>query len=120
MSSIYQINKGIGKPIVFKGLKAQWIWWLGGGVVGLLLILAAVYIVGVSLIVCVSLVGLSGVGLFVAMYRLSRKYGEYGLMKRMAQQSVPKGLKGSSRKCVERLVRDENSERGIARMVRRK
>jgi hypothetical protein len=28
MSSIYQINKGVSKPIVFKGLKAQYIAYL--------------------------------------------------------------------------------------------
>lgn len=32
-NSVYQINKGINKPIEFKGLKAQYIWYLGGGLV---------------------------------------------------------------------------------------
>ena len=30
-NSVYKINKGINKPIEFKGLKAQYIWYLGGG-----------------------------------------------------------------------------------------
>ena len=33
MSSVYTINKGMNRPIVFKGLKAQYIWYLGGGIV---------------------------------------------------------------------------------------
>ena len=30
-NSVYKVNKGINKPIEFRGLKAQYIWWLGGG-----------------------------------------------------------------------------------------
>jgi len=41
-NSIYQINKGINKPIEFKGLKAQYIWYLGGGLVALLVLFAII------------------------------------------------------------------------------
>ncbi len=120
MSSVYEINKGIGKPIVFRGLKAQWIWWLGGGIAVLLLLFAVMYIIGVNLIVCVLLIGVLGSGLFVIVYRLSKRYGEHGLMKEMARKSVPKGLKGSLKKNVAKDLCDENSERGVAGMVSRK
>jgi hypothetical protein len=36
MASVYQINKGVGKPIVFRGLKAQYIAYLAVGLVVLL------------------------------------------------------------------------------------
>ncbi|MBD0288989.1 MAG: DUF4133 domain-containing protein, partial [Flavisolibacter sp.] len=39
-TSVYQINKGINKPIEFKGFKAQYIWYLGGGLVALLILFA--------------------------------------------------------------------------------
>jgi hypothetical protein len=39
-TSVYQINKGINKPIEFKGLKAQYIWYLCGGLVALLILFA--------------------------------------------------------------------------------
>ena len=45
-SSIYGINKGINKPIEFRGLKAQYIWYLAGGLVGLLVLFAILYISG--------------------------------------------------------------------------
>ena len=35
MATVYYINKGINKPIVFKGLKAQYIGYLAVGLVGL-------------------------------------------------------------------------------------
>ena len=47
-SSIYGINKGINKPIEFKGLKAQYIWYLGGGLAGLLVLFGVLYISGVN------------------------------------------------------------------------
>ena len=43
---VYQINKGINKPIEFKGLKAQYIGYLAGGLVGLLILFAVMYISG--------------------------------------------------------------------------
>ncbi|MDB5129720.1 DUF4133 domain-containing protein, partial [Mucilaginibacter sp.] len=36
----YQINKGINRPIEFKGLKAQYIGYLGSGLVALLILFA--------------------------------------------------------------------------------
>lgn len=97
MSSVYQVNKGIGQPVVFKGLKAQWIWWLGGGIVVLLLLFAMMYIAGVALAICVALIVLLGALLFWLVYRYSKKYGEHGLMKEVARRSVPSALKGCSR-----------------------
>jgi hypothetical protein len=46
MSSVYNINKGINQPIEFKGLKAQYIWWLCGGLVCLLILFAVTYVSG--------------------------------------------------------------------------
>ncbi len=44
MSSVYAINKSINKPVEFKGLKAQYIWYLGGGLLFLLILFAVLYI----------------------------------------------------------------------------
>jgi hypothetical protein len=97
MSSVYHINKGINKPIEFQGLKAQYIWYLGGGLAGLLLIFAALYIIGVNVLICLLLVGCLGAILFVYVYRLSRKYGEHGLMKKIAGKAVPKLIRRHSK-----------------------
>ena len=43
MNSVYKINKGINKPIEFKGLKAQYIGYLGAGVIVLLILFAIFY-----------------------------------------------------------------------------
>ena len=95
-SSVYQINKGINKPIEFKGLKAQYIWYLGGGLVTLLILFAIMYIAGVNIFLCLIIIFSLGTALFLYVYRLSRTYGEHGLMKKMARKAVPKVLKSYS------------------------
>ena len=97
-NSVYKINKGINKPIEFRGLKAQWIWWLAGGVIALMMVFAILYIIGINAFFCVGLVLSAGGFWFVWVYRLSNKYGEHGMMKKMARRGVPKTIKSYSRK----------------------
>lgn len=95
-SSVYQINKGINKPIEFKGLKAQYIWYLSGGLVILLVLFAIMYIAGMNIFLCLVIIFSLGTALFLYVYRLSRAYGQYGLMKKMARKAVPKVIKSYS------------------------
>jgi hypothetical protein len=97
-NSVYQINKGINQSIEFKGLKAQYIWYLGGGVIALLIIFAAMYIIGLPSFVCIGIILIAGTVLVIRIYGMSNKYGEYGLMKALARKQVPKVLKSRSRK----------------------
>lgn len=91
--SVYQINKGVGKPVEFKGLKAQYIWYLGGGLVSLLVLFAILYISGVHLFFCIAVTFSLGTALYMYVYKLSRMYGEHGLMKKMARKVVPNVVK---------------------------
>ncbi|WP_294958330.1 DUF4133 domain-containing protein [uncultured Flavobacterium sp.] len=97
MSSVYQINKGINQSIEFKGLKAQYIWYLGGGVVGLMIVFAVLFILGIPSLVCVALIGTAGTVMVLKIYKMSRQYGEYGMMKALASRQVPKSVKVRSR-----------------------
>jgi hypothetical protein len=103
MSSVYTINKGINRPIVFKGLKAQYIWYMAGGLIILLVVFAILYICGVNTFVCLGLILLLGAFLMGYVYRLSHKYGQYGMMKAAARRSIPKTIKSYSRKEYTRL-----------------
>lgn len=96
-NSVYRINKGINRPIEFKGLKAQYIWYLGGGVVALLILFAILYISGVNTYICLGVILILGTLLFISIYKLSNTYGEYGIMKALAKKSVPKAVKIYSR-----------------------
>lgn len=95
-TSVYHINKGINKPVEFRGLKAQYIWYLGGGLVALLIVFAILYITGINVYICLVLILLSGAFLFIFIYRLSNKYGEHGIMKQMAKRQIPDCIKNSS------------------------
>jgi hypothetical protein len=102
---IYHINKGINKPIEFKGLQAQYIAYLAVGLVGLLLTFAIGYLLGVSLYVCLALVSGGGGLLFVQVFRLNHRYGQYGLMKKRAKKYIPQYIRCSSRKFFSGLIR---------------
>lgn len=92
MSNVYQINKGVNRPIIFRGLKAQYIWWLAIGLGGLMVLFALLYIMGVPMYACAVFVLLSGCLLFYYIYRLNKRYGEHGMMKALAKKSTPKWI----------------------------
>jgi hypothetical protein len=97
-TSIYKINKGINKSIEFKGLKAQYIWWLGGGIICLMVLFAVLYIAGVNAYLCIAFIFFAGGAVFHFVYRLSNKYGEHGMKKKIARRSIPKVIKSWNRK----------------------
>jgi hypothetical protein len=101
--SVYTINKGINRPIEFRGLKAQYIGYLGGGLLVLLVLFAILYISGVPPFVCVGITFVLGAALFGYVYKLNHTYGPHGLMKKLAHKRVPKVLKVSSRRLFTRL-----------------
>lgn len=105
MSSIYQINKGVGKPIEFKGLRAQYIAYLAVGLVLLLISFAVLYICGINLFIILPLILGLGTGLFFTVFHLSHKYGQHGLMKYFARKQLPHYLKFNSRKVFTSLIR---------------
>ncbi|MBS1666409.1 MAG: DUF4133 domain-containing protein [Bacteroidetes bacterium] len=109
-NSVYQINKGINKSIEFKGLKAQYIWYLGGGLVILLILFAIIYICGVNIFFCLALIVTLATGLFMYVYKLSRAYGEHGLMKKIARKAVPHAIKNYS---IARLKKQLLSEKSV-------
>ena len=94
----YRINKGINRPIEFKGLKAQYIGYLGGGLVALLVLFAVLYLIGLAIYLCLLIIAALGSGLFYKVFELSHRYGEHGLMKRNARRHLPDYLKFRSRR----------------------
>lgn len=115
MNSVYKINKGINKPIEFKGLKAQYIGYLGAGVIVLLILFAILYILGVNVFVCLFLIAVLGTLLFMGVYRLSDTYGQHGLVKKMARNSIPDYVIGSTRRTFIQLTKVSRSRTGEQR-----
>jgi hypothetical protein len=105
MASVYQVNTGVNKAVEFRGLKAQYIWYLAGGILVLLILFAILYISGLNTFVCLGLIVTLGTALFMTVYRMSHKYGEHGIMKKIARRSVPTVIKSYSRKVFIQLVK---------------
>lgn len=97
-ASVYTINKGVNASVEFKGLKAQYIWYLAGGLLVLLVVFAIMYVVGVNTYVSLLIILACGAVLFTQVYRMSKTYGAHGLMKRAAAKRIPKTLRCNSRK----------------------
>lgn len=86
----YNINKGIGRTVEFKGLKAQYLFIFAGGLLGILVLVMVLYMVGVNSYICLFL-GAGGASLLIwQSFLLNRKYGEHGLMKLAARKKHPR------------------------------
>lgn len=108
-NSVYQINKGINKAIEFRGFKAQYIWYLGGCFLALLIVFAILYIIGVNAFICVGLVLIAGTFSTMRIYQLSNKYGQHGMMKKIARHSVPHTIKSRTRKTFKKVNNGKKS-----------
>ena len=106
-TSVYQINKGINKSIEFKGLKAQYIWYLGGGLLVLLILFSVLYISGINTFICLGIIITGGTVLFLYVYRLSHQYGQHGMMKVIAKRNIPPAVKSYSRKVFTGLCKNK-------------
>lgn len=98
MSSVYKINKGINKPIEFRGLKAQYIMYLGVGLLLVLIVFAVLYVIGINMFVCLAMALILGTGLFMTVYQMSARYGQYGLTRKLAARNIPSRIRFKSRK----------------------
>ncbi|GAA6765692.1 DUF4133 domain-containing protein [Flavobacterium sp. CGRL1] len=105
----YSINKGIGRTVEFKGLKAQYLFIFAGGLLGMLILVMILYMAGLNSYLCLFL-GAGGASLIVwQTFALNKKYGEYGLMKIGAIKRHPRYI--ICRKAVHRPLR-VNSKAG--------
>ena len=94
----YIINKGINRPIEFKGVKGHYIGYLAAAVAGMLVVFGIMYSAGIPQYICApSALGLGGYAIARIM-RMSHKYGQFGLMKLRAKKWIPAALLSKSRK----------------------
>ncbi|WP_373724468.1 DUF4133 domain-containing protein [Bacteroides heparinolyticus] len=88
----WEINKGIGRTVEFKGLKAQYLFLFAGGLLAVFILVVVLYLCGVSQIACL-VIGVLGATLVVwQTFAMNRKYGQHGLMKLRAMRMHPRYL----------------------------
>jgi hypothetical protein len=93
MATAYDINKGVNRSIEFKGIKAQYLIYLAVGLVMLLLLFAILYILKVNIYCCLAIIIPAAIALVMTVQRYSKKYGEYGLIKKIARTKLPACLR---------------------------
>ncbi|HVW98705.1 MAG TPA: DUF4133 domain-containing protein [Mucilaginibacter sp.] len=115
MSTVYQINKGINKPIVFKGLQGQYIGWLAAGLVVLLIAFALLYVAGLTVYLLLPLILGLGTGLFWSVGRLSKRFGVHGMEKYFAKRGLPRYVAFRSRRVFTGLKKQTADARPVRR-----
>ena len=75
----YPINKGIGKPAEFKGLKSQYLFIFAGGLLGIFVVFVVMYMAGIGQWVCIGFgVGAASVLVWLT-FSLNVKYASTAL-----------------------------------------
>ena len=104
----YNINKGVGRSVEFKGLKAQYLFIFAGGLLSVFILFVIMYMVGIDQLVCIGF-GIVAASVVVWLtFHLNAKYGEHGLMKLMAKGQHPRYL--INRKMAIRLFKRKRKE----------
>lgn len=86
----FAINKGIGRTVEYKGLKAQYLFIFAGGLIVDFIVFVIMYMCGVAQWFCISFGAISASILVWLTFHLNTKYGRYGLMKLTAVKYHPR------------------------------
>ena len=105
----YPVNKGIGRAVEFKGLKAQYLFIFVGGLLALFVLFVILYMIGIDQWICIGFGVVSASALVWKTFALNAKYGEHGLMKLSATKSHPRYL--LNRRRISRLIKKRKEER---------
>jgi hypothetical protein len=104
----FPMNKGIGKPAEFQGLKAQYLFIFAGGLLGLFIVFVVMYMAGVNQWICIGFGVVAALILVYGAFHLNRKYGEHGLIKAQARRNHPRYV--ISRRSFSRLFIQKKNE----------
>ena len=103
--SEYPVNRGIGKPVEFKGLKSQYLFIFCGGLLAVfvvfIVLFVILYMVGIDQWICIGFIVSAPLLLVWQTFRLNARYGTHGLMKAAARKRHPRFI--ISRKAIPRL-----------------
>ena len=105
----YPVNKGIGRSVEFKGLKAQYLFIFVGGLLALFVLFVILYMIGIDQWICIGFGVVSASVLVWQNFALNARYGEHGLMKLGATKSHPRYL--LNRRRISRLIKKRKEER---------
>lgn len=99
----FPINKGIGRTVEYKGLKAQYLFIFAGGLIADFIVFVIMYMCGVAQWFCIGFGAVCASILVWLTFHLNAKYGQYGLMKLAAVKYHPRYIINRLR--LNRLIR---------------
>lgn len=86
----FEINRGIGRNVEFKGLESQYLFVFAAGLLAVFVVFVILYMAGVNQWVCIGFGVVSATLLVWLTFRLNAKYGAHGLMKIAAGKQHPR------------------------------
>ena len=101
--SEYSINKGVGRSVEYKGLKAQYLFIFAIGLLSLFVLFVIMYVAGIPQWFCIGFGAASASILVWYTFHLNGKYGQYGLMKITSVKYRPRYIINRLR--LKRLIR---------------
>lgn len=104
----YNVNKGIGKSVEFKGLKSQYLFIFAGGLLSVFVVFVIMYMIGIDQWICIGFGVVAALVLVWLTFKLNAQYGEHGLMKLLAKRQHPRFL--INRKNSRRLFKNKRKE----------
>lgn len=105
----YQVNKGVGREVEFKGLTAQYLFIFAGGLLGVFILFVVMYMAGVNQSFCIAFGLALATGIVWGTFHLNTQFGPHGLMKRMASHQYPRRI--IHRRSIRRLLTQNQYER---------
>ena len=97
----FEINKGVGRDVEFKGLRAQYLFIFAGGLLAVFVLFVVMYMAGIDQWICIGFGVVAASVLVWGTFYLNTKYGEHGLMKLLATGNHPRFI--INRRRIERL-----------------
>ena len=103
----FEINKGVGREVEFKGLRAQYLFIFAAGLLAVFVMFVIMYMAGIGQWICIGF-GVSSATAWVGLtFTLNRKYGSHVRMKLFAARQHPRRI--LSRKRITRLINKQQS-----------
>ena len=105
--SDFEINKGVGREVEFKGLRAQYLFIFAFGLLAVFVVFVIMYTAGIGQWICIGFGVSSATAIVWLTFSLNRRFGSHGLMKLLAARQHPRRI--ISRKRITRLIKKQQS-----------
>jgi hypothetical protein len=105
--SDFEINKGVGREVEFKGLRAQYLFIFAFGLLAVFVVFVIMYTAGIKQWTCIGFGVSAATAVVWLTFSLNRRFGSHGLMKLLAARQHPRRI--LSRKRITRLIKQQQS-----------